>query len=321
MNIQEAYNTLEVQDSISDDDLKKEYKKLAMKYHPDKYKEDPNKFKIINEAYQLITDYRQNPNKYAQRTNPFSGRGGFNINLNDILNGFRSGHRNEITANPISLNTRISFKESILGVEKDISYKKNIKCDDCNGNGKEPIPNGCTNCNGFGRVVQQSGNMHFTSSCNKCHGRNVKFKNCDKCNAKGTKEVDVDVKINIPPGNPATLRIQGAGNFAGSGPFGDAYTDVYLNVNVDKDQDLILEGADVMLNLKLSLIDALTGCKKEVRTIYDTREINIPAKSKNKEEVIIQGCGVKQAGGNQRVILDIEYPNDVDGLVEYLKNE
>jgi molecular chaperone DnaJ len=323
MNIQEAYSTLDVKEGISDTELKSIYKSLAKKYHPDVYKEDTSRFSKINEAYQLITDYRKNPEKYNPPASPFGGGfSGFNININDILNGgFNRSQRQEADVQPINLNTKISFKESVLGVEKELTYKKKIKCDGCNGNGKEMISNGCKSCNGFGRVIQQQNNSTYTSGCNKCHGRNIQSKDCIKCKTKGCKEIEVNVKINIPPGNATTLRIQGAGNYAGSSFLGDAYSDVFLTVNVETDPDLTLIGTDVVYNLKLPLVDAITGCKKEIRTIYDTRTIIVPAKSKNREEVIIDGCGIKQARGNQRVILNVEYPDDIDGLVEFLKKE
>jgi molecular chaperone DnaJ len=320
MNLQEAYNILEVQDNISDHELKSVYKKLAKQFHPDVYKSDKDKFKKINEAYQLITDYRKNPDKYNPHVrSPFQG--GFNIDLNDLFNGFSRSQKNDINIQPINLNTKISFKESVLGVEKEVSYKKTIKCESCSGNGKEPQSNGCSLCNGFGRIIQQQGNMHYSTGCNKCHGQNVKLKDCLRCKSKGALEVDVNVKINIPPGNSTTLRIQGAGNYSGSaGIMGDLYSDVFFRVDVEPDPDLKLDGSDVVCNLQLPLIDALTGCSVNIRTIYDTRIIDIPAKSKNKDEIIINGCGIKQARGNQRVILDVDY-GDTEKLIEFLKQE
>jgi len=320
MNIQEAYSTLEVQDNISDVDLKSTYKKLAKQFHPDIYKTDTDKFKKINEAYQLITDYRKNPEKYNPPSrSPFGG--GFNININDIFTSFGRSNQNDINVPPINLNAKISFKESILGVEKEVSYKKTVKCDGCDGKGKEAQHNGCKSCNGFGRIIQQQGNMHYSSGCNKCHGQNVKFKDCLKCKSKGTSEVDVNAKVNIPPGNSTTLRIQGAGNFGGSaGMMGDFYSDVFLHVEVEPDAELKLDGNNVVCNLQLPLVDALTGCSVNIRTIYDTRKIDIPAKSKNKDEVIINGCGIKSLNGNQRVILNVDY-GDTDKLIEFLKQE
>ena len=111
----------------------------------------------------------------------------------------------QINANNINLTTKISFKESVLGVEKELSYRKNIKCDGCDGKGKEAQSNGCSNCNGFGRIIQQQGNTMFTTGCNKCNGRNVKFKDCLKCKCKGVVDSNVNVKINIPPGHSATF--------------------------------------------------------------------------------------------------------------------
>jgi len=106
----------------------------------------------------------------------------------------------------------------------------------------------------------------------------------------------------------------------GSGPFGDSYSDVFLNVAVEPDVDLKLDGSNVVCNLHLPLIDALTGCSVNMRTIYDTRIVDIPAKSKNKDEIIIKGCGVKQSNGDQRVILNIDY-GDTNKLIEFLKQE
>jgi molecular chaperone DnaJ len=323
MDINEAYNLLGVSKDISDDDLKREYKKLAAAYHPDRFKDDPNKFKHINEAYQLVNDYRANPEKYnPSHFGGFGGGGGFNINLSDILGGFGRTHESgvQIKADPIHLHASISFKDHVLGLDKELAFKKNIKCDTCNGKGKAAIGNGCQACDGFGRVLKHQGNMVMQMGCNRCQGKNVRHKDCDRCSSKGFLTVDANVKIHIPSASQGVLRMQGSGNYAGSnGIFGDAYTDAFLNVEVIPDPDLTLVGADVVSTVKISMLEALEGCDKTVRTIYGTRQINIPIRARNKDEIRLDGCGVKQANGAQRVILDIPWEEDIEGLKGYLR--
>lgn len=330
MELKEAYKILEADPSISDDELKSVYKKLALKYHPDRCEEkDKDKFKIINSAYQRITDQKEHPEKYETRS-PFSGNhqggGGFGFNIQDIIDQMRGQQGNQQQqishdTRPINVYTKISFKESVVGVDREISYKKNIKCEKCDGNGKEAQSNGCKSCNGFGRIIQNQQGMSYSSTCNKCYGRNIIFKNCTPCNAKGIQSVDTTLNIHIPPGTPNVLRMRGAGNFAGTVMFGDAYADTYLNIEIEKDKDLRLEGADVLSNLNITLLEALTGCEKEVRTIFDTRKIIIPAKTKNKDVVKIDGCGIKNQNGKQIINLNIDYPENTEALIKFLNRK
>jgi molecular chaperone DnaJ len=329
MDLKEAFDILGLPKKSSAEELKAKYKELARKYHPDVYKDDPNKFSKINEAYQTIQDYQKDPDKYDHpgsfRRSPFENMGGIwnSINIEDLL-GTSQSTQKQFQYNQINERVIISFKDSVLGVDKELSFKKYIKCDSCNGNGQETVGNGCQNCGGFGRCTTNSKGMIFTTSCNKCYGRNIKFKDCEKCNRLGVSEVNANITIHIPAGtqNNSTLRLRNAGHFTGSSPFGDAYTDVFVFVNVDPEPGLTIEGNDVLTNLKLSLLDAITGCTKEVKTIFDTRQITIPPKSKNKDEIHIQGCGVKGGfgiTGVERVILEVEYPENTDKLVKILK--
>jgi molecular chaperone DnaJ len=326
MNIKEAYNLLGVSEDISDEDLKKEHKKLVIKYHPDIFKSDPEKLKTINSAYQYIQEYRTNPQKFQQQGSPFQN--GHNPFGDDIMSFIRQSmggqgrvqHRQH-QVQPINVNVNISFKESVLGTDKELTYNKSIKCHTCDGAGEERIKNDCKHCDGFGKKIQRQGNMVFQQQCNQCYGRGVKEKECDKCGSNGMINAETRVNVHIPPGNSATLRLQGAGHYAGSAMFGDAHTDVFVNVNVEKDPDLTLEGNDVVSHMKISLVEALTGTSKQIRTIYDTRIIDIPAKAKNKDEIALQGCGVRIRNGAQRVVLDVDYGNNTDALIKFLKKK
>ena len=321
MELKQALDLFEMDKSSSEEEFKSKYREFTKKYHPDIYKEDPNKFKEINIAYDLIKDYKKNPNKYDnpnfnQGFNPFSG---FGININDIFN---QQHRQSYVQH-IQVKTTISFKEAVLGTEKEIEYDKNVKCNDCDGQGSSMIKNDCKHCDGFGRSVSQTRGMIFTRGCDKCNGEGVTTKECKSCNSTGSKSSHIKASVNIPSGvvNNATLGLRGAGHFAGSSMLGESYSDVYLTINVIPDDILTMEGSNVILNIDIPLIDALTGCEKEVKTIFGTKNINIPSLSKNKDSVILPNLGVKSANGSQVVILNIKYPDNVNDLIEYLKQK
>ncbi|SRR5260221_4781441 len=324
MNIDEAYKILGVDKSISDADLKTKYRELAFKYHPDRYTgEEANKLSQINEANTLIKDHRENPQKYQQPD--FFGGQDF-INIQDLFGqnpfGFGGGQtvRN---ISPPHLNVSVSFKEAILGENKEISYKRNIKCEPCNGEGFEKITNNCDKCNGFGTVVINSGRAIFSQQCGKCFGRNVKKISCNKCNGNCTITSDINGTVHIPAGtiDGSTLAVRGKGHFMGGGMFGETYTDLFIHVKVNKKIGLELIGNDVVSNINISLLEALKGTTKEVETIFGSKNIVIPSSSKNRDEISIPNCGVKTRNGTQRVIININYPLNSDKLIEFLSSE
>lgn len=326
MNLHEAYAALEIQPSSSKEEAKKAFKKLAAKYHPDKADGDAEKFKKINEAYQLIETGKDagptqpNSNPYG----PWGGVGG--INIEDIFgggfdfNGGRQQQKRHFAEDKI-INETISFKDSVLGCHKDISYKRKEACEQCNGNGSFLISNGCSECNGRGFVTQQKGNTFFQMSCKSC--RNIKKSQpCNACNQNGTIEKDISITVNIPGGikeGRNILRLQQMGDFAGSMFGQETYASVLLNLKVEEEKILKIEENDVTMPLTISLLEAIQGCTKSVPTVLGDKEIIIPPMSKNKNEVILKNLGVSKVG-NQRVILDVEYPSNIDQLVQALKD-
>jgi molecular chaperone DnaJ len=326
MNLQEAYSTLGVSQDISDDELKATYKGLAKQYHPDIYKEDTNRFKTINEAYQLITDHREHPEKYAPpspfgRGSPFGG--GFGINIQDILNNFGAQQDDQRQFNfaQITKTISISFAEAVLGCNRDIEYHKYNKCAKCNGTGFNRQKNDCTQCDGFGRVIQNKNGAIYSMSCNKCYGKNIKRHNCPDCANKGVVDMNVALTIHIPPGaqNGSQLQLRGQGHYEGNSVFGESYSNVILTLKVEPDPELEMIGQDVVSKVNISLLDALIGCKRGIKTVNGHNAIDIPPKSKNKDEIKIDGCGVAGTPGTQRVIINIDYPDNIDKLIETLK--
>jgi molecular chaperone DnaJ len=315
MNLKEAYSILEIPSTATEAEAKKKYRELTKKYHPDVNKDAgaEDKFKKINEAYQIVSSGKgtdREPNPFSNSSgNPFSG----------IQNPF--GRQHYVRIENINLHTTISFKESVLGCKKDLKFNRKAKCQDCQGQGEYTINNGCDKCNGRGQTVTRQGNMVMMRTCDKCYGRSS-TEPCKPCNATGMLEAEASISVTIPGGiqNGNVLRLSGMGHFIGSfGPL-EQHTDVHLHVSVTPEKGLTLDGADVVSTIEISLLEALQGCHKSVNTIMGTKEVDIKSMSRNKEEIIIPRLGVN-GSGNQRVILDVKYPEDVSKLVGILSNE
>lgn len=310
MNLKEAYSILEIPQSASPEEAKKKYRKLTKEYHPDINK-DPGaeeKFKKINEAYQYISSGK------GTSKDVFSQSGG-----REPFNPFNPFGKQAVRSiEHINLNTTISFKESILGCQKELKFHHKTKCKQCDGEGQITLSNGCSKCGGRGQVVTQHGNMIFTQSCSDCHGR-VQVDICKVCHQQGVVDAEASITVSIPAGvkNSNVLRLGGIGNFAGSfGPL-EQYTDVHLYLNVTPEPGLSLDGNTVVSNISISLLEALRGCKKNVNTIMGSKEIEIKPKFKNKDEVTLPNLGVG-GSGTQKVIVNVEYPEDINILIRAL---
>lgn len=314
MRLSEAYKVLDLPNNASTDVVKKKYRELSRKYHPDLNK-DPgaeSKFKEISEAYSTIEKGEEEidmPNGF----NPFSPFG----------SSFqRSKVRNESN---IVINTNISFADSVLGIKKEISFNRKGKCNECEGQGTININNGCEKCKGKGQVTVKQNNMIFVQTCNQCMGK-LKVKNCNTCNSTGAVDTTVNLTVNIPAGvvNGNILRLSGMGNYLGSSSFagimaGDHFTDVHLHIYVESDPILRLEDNTVVCDLELSLLEALKGCTKTVKTVVGNKEIKINPLSKNNEHVTIPNVGIKGTG-EQKVILNVMYPNNVSEIINLLES-
>lgn len=309
MNLKEAYSILEIPQTATPDEAKKKYRELTKKYHPDVNKESgaEDKFKKINEAYQIVSSGKSTDREDVQ----WQSQG-------DPFGQWRPTRQ---AVDNITLHTTISFKESVLGCKKELKFNRHAKCTDCNGAGQVRLNNGCTQCGGRGQVTGRQGHMVFVQTCPKCFGR-VQTESCKTCNMNGTRQADVSINVTIPGGlqDGNVLRLAGMGHFAGA-VFGmEQYTDVHLHVRVTPAANLRLEGTDVVTDLEVSLVDALRGCTKKVKTIMGDKDIDVKPQSHNKDEVVIPRMGVNGVG-NQRVILDVKYPKDVGGLIDFLSEE
>jgi len=315
MKLKEAYSILEISETATPEEAKKKYRELTKKYHPDVNKEAgaEDKFKKINEAYQVVSS-----GKSTDREDQVPRWGG--QRSWDPFSGFQQ--RDVIVPENIDVHTTISFKEAVLGCKKDIKFNRKTKCKDCNGNGEIVENNGCDKCGGRGQVVTRQGNMMMVQTCDKCYGR-TKSKQCSACKGSSVQEAEVSIAVSIPGGVQTgnILRLAGIGNFAGHflGSI-EQHTDVHLYLTVTPEAGLRIDGNQVVSTLEISLLEALRGCKKSVKTVLGDKEVNIKPLSKNRDEVTIPRVGINGTG-NQKVILDIMYPKDVTKLIDTLLSE
>jgi molecular chaperone DnaJ len=319
MNVREAYKVLGLSEQSSEDEVKKKYKELSKKYHPDVNKESDaeDKFKKINEAYQRIKsgdEPQPQVNIRSSGFNPF----GFDF-ISDMFN--RNSSSRSYSADNILLSATISFTDSVLGVKKNLEFSRKTKCRDCNGQGKIKLNNGCDKCKGRGQVVTQRASMMFVQTCDKCYGKSS-LQECSPCSGEGVLDTDVSITVSIPGGvsDGNILRLAGIGNFSGQFMNSDQFTDVHLCVNVEADPDLYLDGADVLSTLDISLLEALTGCTKKVKTVLGNKDIYIKPASKHNEFITIPNAGVNKKGC-QKVMLNVAYPNNLDNIINLLQKE
>lgn len=327
MKLQDAYRILELPSTATPEEAKKKYRELAKKHHPDQNPGDADaeaKFKRINEAYQIVqsgADTEPSTNVHDW-SNPF---GGFSRDpFRDIFqkNGtpFGSNKRQYFTDH-IQVNITLSFKEAVQGCKKEIKYSRQTKCPYCQGSGNKPTNNGCKTCAGRGQVTTRSQGSIFIQTCPDCFGRS-QTSPCADCNSAGVVNTEASVHVSVPAavadGN--ILRLHAMGNFSGSlMGLQDQYTDVFVHIKVTPEFGLRLEGKDVVSDLHISLLEALQGCSKELKSLDSNEKVSIPNMIKNKDEVILSVGDHNRI--KHRVIVNIDYPNNVDELIKVLVEE
>ena len=296
------YEVLSVPKNAGQDEIKKAYRKLAFKYHPDKNKGDKEKeekFKEASEAYQVLSDPKKREQYDRFGHSSFNGRGGFQ-DVGDIFSAFKdifsdgffsegnfggfedlfssSGFRKTRKGSDLYHEVDLSLEEVLTGVEKEISFKGNSSCSNCNGSGAKPGTQRktCSYCNGRGQVVSQKGFFSFASACSHCQGQGSILESpCSSCYGKGLVRKKRILSVKIPPGvaSGTKLRLQGEGE---PGPRGALSGDFYLEVRLKSHPIFIKNGRDIKTNIKISYLQALLGTQKSVKGLTETETIPIP---------------------------------------------
>jgi len=335
-SLDDAYKELELEPGASADDVKKAFRKLAAKHHPDKHRDNPEaeqKFKRINRAKQII----DNPQKELKQpggvwegfdpSNIDFGNGGpIHINFNN--SSMKRGPKQR--PNPI-IDVHLTFKESIDGVSKEVSYKRYNKCNSCNGEGGKPGSNKCTRCDGQGHFTQRQGNVVMRAVCPACNGTGKDFEECSECQGWGTVAETVTSKIQLPFGlrDGQMINTGGGGNYVGqqsASIFGGHRIDVFgnaiLRIHVQSDPDMKLDesGQHVVSDINLTLLEALKGKNVKVRTLKGDMTLKVRPGAKNGQTIVAKGYGTGGMG-NHVFNVNIEYPENIEKLVEFLENQ
>ncbi len=344
-NKRDYYEVLGVGKSATDDEIKKAYRSLAKKYHPDMNPGDAEaevKFKEVNEAYAVLSDSdkRSKYDRFGHAAfDPTqgggSGFGGFSgfgdFDFGDIFSSFfgggggssRSRQNVPIEGDDISARVSISFEEAAFGCKKEISFARIESCPDCSGSGAEKgtTPETCQNCHGTGRVtVQQQtllGYMQSQRSCPDCKGSGKIIKTpCKNCNGKGRIKINKKLEVNIPAGidnrQNIILRGQGSAGING-GPSGD----LVIEVRVKDDKIFERQGDNIYCEIPITFTEAALGGEIDVPVLGGgTDKFKIPEGTQSGTDFTLKGKGIPHINSGKKgdliITVSVETPRNLN---------
>lgn len=316
------YDILNVSKDASQAEIKTAFRKKAHEFHPDKGG-DETKFKEINEAYQVVGN-EEKRKQYDQFGSSFQngqagggqnyggfsgfnqGFGGINMDdLGDIFGGgfgdiFGGGSRKTRSdrGRDLEMSITINFEEAAFGVEKELSFTKNVKCSSCSGTGgaKGAKLETCKTCGGSGKIskIQRTilGNIQAQSTCPECEGQGQIYSSkCSKCLGSGVNRENVKLKVKIPGGinEGESLRLSKQGE---AGEKGAENGDLYLRIKVKEHKDFLRDGSDVHSQQNISITQAVLGDKVDIKTIHGNVKLKVPEGTQSGTIFKLRGKGV-----------------------------
>lgn len=334
--IKDYYKILGISKDATQDEIKKAFRKLARKYHPDLNPGDKSaeqKFKEINEAYEVLSDPKKREQYDRFGTSPFGDTSSFYENfrtydfgetfdfggLGDIFSDlFGAKTKREATfskGSDIVLGLELTMEEAYTGVTKTISFNREAPCKNCNGTGAEATQI-CDTCKGTGNIKTSKGFFRMSQTCPTCGGKGSKItKQCQTCNGRGKIYQTETVKVKIPPGadTGSRVKLRGMGNAGiGGGPAGD----LYIEITIKPHPIFKRKGDDVYLDLPITFGEAALGAKIEVPTLDGMAVMTIPPGTQGGQRFKLSGKGFPSpktsVRGNQYVDIKIAVPKNID---------
>jgi len=359
--MKDYYKILGLDRGAPRDEVKKAFRKLAAKYHPDKKTGDEKKYKEITEAYAVLGDEKKkaeydsyghafssgggqqpggfggfNWGDFQQAAQAQGGGQGFGFDINDIFEGFGFGGGGGARAargHDISIDIDLPFADAVFGVKRTVVLTKNNTCKECKGSGAKTGTEmtNCTTCQGNGRIheTKQSilGNFSTVRECSVCDGKGkVPKEKCPHCAGQGIRRTQEEIDIQIPAGvqDSEVIRMTGRGEAIPNGEPGD----LYIKLHVTAHESITRQGSTLYSSLPVKLSDALLGNTYKVTTLDGDVSIKIPAGIAHGEQLRIKGKGVPVSSskrGDFMVKVQIKTPTQLSRsakkLVEQLREE
>ncbi|MFQ5681768.1 MAG: molecular chaperone DnaJ [Candidatus Binatia bacterium] len=310
------YQTLGIDRNASAETIKKAYRKLALKYHPDRNpgdKQAEEKFKEVSEAYQVITDpekrarYDQFGHAAFGEGGPFRGgfdfTSGFEDIFGDIFGEFfgqgTTGRRSRTRGEDLRYNLELSFEDAVFGTEKKIKIPRQGPCEICHGSGSKPgsAARTCPTCRGKGQVNFQQGFFMVSRTCNQCRGQGQLISDpCKSCSGAGRTRKLHTLNVRVPPGidGGSRLKLRGEGeNGASGGPAGD----LYVVIQVKPHPLFIRDGVDIICDVPISFVQATLGSEIDVPTLQGKVKMKIPPGTQSGRILRLRGKGVRDVQG------------------------
>jgi molecular chaperone DnaJ len=308
------YEVLGVTKNASEADIKKAYRKLAMKYHPDRNPGDKNaedKFKEVKEAYEVLSNDQKRSayDKFGHAgvgagagAGPgfggFEGFSGFGDIFGDIFSdvfGGRARNRPPQRGADLGFDLTLDLEEAIHGITEKIRVPTWVKCTECNGSGarKGSGPTTCGTCGGRGQVQMQQGFFTIQQTCPNCHGSGQVIKNpCPKCHGHGRIREEKTLSVKIPAGvdNGDRIRLAGEGE---AGMFGAGAGDLYVQINVRPHTIFTREENDLLCEVPISIITVALGGELDIPTLEGRVKLKIPSETQSGQIFRLRGKGVK----------------------------
>ncbi len=310
------YEILQISKDASGAEIKKAYRKLAIKYHPDKNpndKEAEEKFKLINEAYSVLSDdeKRNIYDRYGKEGLEGQGSGFQSGNMDDIMDifnsmfgggfgGFGSSQRQNSGMQygmDLEIELNLTFQEAIFGCEKEIDVKYKAPCEACNGTGaKDGDMQTCSTCGGQGQIVMKQGFMTFAQECPHCQGRGkIAKESCPKCKGDTYQIKSEKVSLSIPKGIDTgnRLRVPAKGNEDTNGRRGDLYILFY----VEEDEHFVREGNNLYIEVPLFFTQCILGDTIKIPSLDGELELKLKPATRDRAQFVFKGKGVPDVHG------------------------
>jgi len=334
------YEILGVSRDADKEEIKRAYRRLARKYHPDVNSESgaEERFKEINRAYEVLSEpeTRARFDRFGEAGVSGAGAAGFGQDFGDsfadifesFFSGFAGGQGAQqqgrrrtgpVRGDDLRLDLKLEFREAVFGGEKELRIKHLESCETCNGTGAKPgtRPQTCSSCSGAGQVRRATrtpfGSFTQVSVCPTCNGGGQVIEDkCESCGGRGQKEITKKLKITVPAGvdNGTRLRVSNEGD---AGKMGGPAGELYVFLSVDEDAVFKRDGININSEVKISYLQAILGCRLEVDTVDGPTELTIPTGTQPNTVLTLEKKGVPRLGnpvsrGDHLITVSIDIP-------------